>query len=568
MSENNRTNNVDLTDEMVEEFNSQLNESELQNPSDYEDAEEKDVEEEKDEEDEKEPDAVHSVSPSFLSTTSGKILVGASVFGVALIASAGYLVLAKNSGQDIAQNQMPETPEVSPIYEELSPAKTPEQKTVEASSSVTEQTSAPVAVNESATNSGLKVVFPESGNEQPLVAEAGLKSGDIKVDFGNLNQQESATASNPSLPENSTNQVQAIIAANQPVENTDLNTVAASQSPVQNNLDILEQAGNPIDPLRTVDQASSEKTTLETQVTTAANPIENISATHLNSVPVSQVAQPDQNAFVENPAPANVVNKEEIQGIVEALINNKFSEKDKQIEELQAEVERLKEEAKIAAENEEKRKAEEAAALAALEAEKKAKGLRDGRTRLSGFSIVNTTMDGTMSIVHAPSGRKVVLYKGEKFFSPEIGNLTVDETVENGNLILVGSKYFIDTEFSEIKKAIQPVVKKEIPVVSKSTTEKPAPAATENKPTVNNLEKKLLNTGHKVEQVSVEPSRSVAKNWVLNGQMGGEFILQTPSGDWSVVKIGDKVEGLGVVSELTNNNDLIIGNFIVEKAKD
>ncbi|WP_425263648.1 hypothetical protein [Vibrio owensii] len=180
--------------------------------------------------------------------------------------------------------------------------------------------------------------------------------------------------------------------------------------------------------------------------------------------------------------------------------------------------------------------------------------LIDGRKRLKGFKVVNVTADGTMSVVVTPSKRVQVYFEGERFSARGVGKLQVSAIKDNGHLLLVGNKYFIDDEYEALPvKAVTKPKAKPV-VVKKPVVEKPR--AKEHIASDNFGKQQTIN------------GKAKALGWSLNGSYVDGFLVQTPSGKWLTVKIGSKLEGLGMIEGTDRAGNLIVGSHFIEKAQD
>lgn len=161
------------------------------------------------------------------------------------------------------------------------------------------------------------------------------------------------------------------------------------------------------------------------------------------------------------------------------------------------------------------------------------KTVRELRQRLSDLQVIETTESGKMTVVKkASNGRVFTLFKGEKIRTP-YGAFAVEDIQEDGNLILIGSKYFIDKELVKVKPKT---------VVLDS----PAPA------------KKVKREAPSAPRVAT----SYTVNAVYDG--GNAFGLVNESGDFKTYNKGDSIPGLGVVHGLDSSGNLKVGNAIIK----
>lgn len=179
--------------------------------------------------------------------------------------------------------------------------------------------------------------------------------------------------------------------------------------------------------------------------------------------------------------------------------------------------------------------------------------LLEGRTRLKGFKVVNATADGTMSVVVTPSKRVQVYFAGERFSVRGAGKMSVKSIHDNGHLLLVGSKYFIDDEYEPLPVR-RTVVKKAKP--------QPKPVA------VKKVQSKEQIASENFGRQPTINGKTKALGWSLNGSYVDGYLIQNPSGKWLTVKVGSKLEGLGMIEGADKFGNLIVGKFFIEKATD
>lgn len=161
-------------------------------------------------------------------------------------------------------------------------------------------------------------------------------------------------------------------------------------------------------------------------------------------------------------------------------------------------------------------------------AEETKEAFLEGRERLKGFQVINATEDGSMSVVKTPTGNVNVYFKGEKFRA--LGRTqTVSGIEEKGAVVLVGDKHFIDGELEALPK---PAPKRAAPQAKASKNQAPA-------------------------------NPKVAEGWRVGGSTGQGYLLRHPNGEFSLVKAGDRVEGLGVVGSTDDRGNLRVGDSIV-----
>ena len=191
-------------------------------------------------------------------------------------------------------------------------------------------------------------------------------------------------------------------------------------------------------------------------------------------------------------------------------------------------------------------KGEPATAVVAANANPKV----EGRERIRGLQVVDSTASGHMVVVKkASNGRVFTMFEGERINTPT-GQLRVNAVLDNGKLLLIGDKYYLDTvveDYPGVKRApAKPKPEPETKKVAESKREAPAKPV-EDKPKVAKI--------------------SVLKNYTLNavyGENNKSFGVVTNSGDFKTFKEGDKIEGVGVVEGLDADGNLKAGNFVIE----
>lgn len=178
------------------------------------------------------------------------------------------------------------------------------------------------------------------------------------------------------------------------------------------------------------------------------------------------------------------------------------------------------------------------------------------RKRLKGFNVVNKSADGKMSIVKAPSERVITLYVGETI---RVYNksLTVTQIKNNGDLVFVGRRWFID----DVRIARpKPVAKKEAPIskdINKTVEEKvnePEPVKKDDKPI------KILEF---VEEFKPVENPIVLENWSVVSFMNNGALIKTPKGEFLKVGYGEVIEGLGRIGGYRNDQKLYVGNYVI-----
>lgn len=181
--------------------------------------------------------------------------------------------------------------------------------------------------------------------------------------------------------------------------------------------------------------------------------------------------------------------------------------------------------------------------------------LTEGRARIPGLQVVNTTPNGDMSIVKKVSnGRVFTMFKGENIGTVK-GNFKITEVLEKGSLLLLGDKYYIDTVAEEW---------------SSSSKAAPAPApAPEAKPEPKPEAKKepVKREAQPKPEVKAKPT-PVAQcgKFTLNAvyDAGKSFGVVSTSGDFNSYKVGDNMPGVGVVKGLDGSGNLNAGDCVIE----
>lgn len=177
--------------------------------------------------------------------------------------------------------------------------------------------------------------------------------------------------------------------------------------------------------------------------------------------------------------------------------------------------------------------------------------LTEGRTRIPGLQVVNTTPNGDMSIVKKVSnGRVFTMFKGENIGTVK-GNFKITEVLEKGALLLLGDKYYIDTVAEEwsspSRAAAAPEAKPEPkPEVKKASVKREA----QPKPEV------------KAKPTPVAQCRKFTLNAVYDA--GKSFGVVSTSGDFNSYKVGDNMPGVGVVKGLDGAGNLNAGDCVIE----
>ncbi|MND11582.1 hypothetical protein D3C87_351460 [compost metagenome] len=160
-----------------------------------------------------------------------------------------------------------------------------------------------------------------------------------------------------------------------------------------------------------------------------------------------------------------------------------------------------------------------------------------GRAQVPGFQIINQTKDGKMSVVKSPSEQIHVYFVGEKMRIGGEGTKSVTSIVDDGRLMLIGDKFYVD------ETLLAPVARKQEPVKQKAST---GERASQRNTTATNT------------------SRNI-KGWKLNGVFPDGFLIQTPQGEWLTVNVGQSVPGLGTVKGTDSSGNLSVGGSVIKK---
>ncbi|OXX49113.1 hypothetical protein B9J93_03245 [Vibrio sp. V17_P4S1T151] len=184
--------------------------------------------------------------------------------------------------------------------------------------------------------------------------------------------------------------------------------------------------------------------------------------------------------------------------------------------------------------------------------------LLDGRKRLQGFMVLTASLDGEMSIVRTPSDRVNVFFKGE-IFNNAGDYVKVTNVTDGGYLVLVGDNYFIDETYVERSKVKTTKVNR--PAKKQQTSQKPN--VEEKKAAEKQAKVKLTEIDSRAYRAQEINGKKVAVGWVKSGEYSQGYLVSSPSGDWTPVKIGDELKGLGRVTGEDFDGNLIVGNFVV-----
>lgn len=181
---------------------------------------------------------------------------------------------------------------------------------------------------------------------------------------------------------------------------------------------------------------------------------------------------------------------------------------------------------------------------------KEVEKLLKDRVRLKGFVVINKTIDGEMTVVKTPMKRVNVYYAGERFMADGKWH-TVKGIEDNGHIVLVGNKYFIDSVEEK------PVVKKKPKVQAKPKKEVKA----EKKEVVKAINPEQVES--KQYRAELINGKKVAVGYSKNGEYGSGYLIKKPSGKWETFSKGDIIEGLGKVLGVDIDQNLIVGDFVI-----
>lgn len=157
------------------------------------------------------------------------------------------------------------------------------------------------------------------------------------------------------------------------------------------------------------------------------------------------------------------------------------------------------------------------------------------RQRMAGLQVIESSQGGAMSIIKkASNGRVFTLFKGEVINWGGVRS-QVTSIEKDGDLVLVGDKYFIDKVLEAPKAPVK-------------AAQDPAP------------ERKV---------VAAKPAKPAApKNadgYTLNAVYNGKsaFGIVNNKGEFKSYKIGEKIDNLGVVTGLDEAGNLKVGNTVI-----
>lgn len=168
---------------------------------------------------------------------------------------------------------------------------------------------------------------------------------------------------------------------------------------------------------------------------------------------------------------------------------------------------------------------------------KKAESILDGRERLAGFQVLSMATDEEV-IVLAPSGRKILLYPGERVATYR-GTLPVSRVMNDprlGVVVLIGEKFFVDKEL--VKQVVAKKPQKSVPVARKPAP-KPAPTASASVPAPGSVD------------AVIPRIQDVAGYRVIAVYQGNKATIRNAAGGSDIrVKIGETIPGLGRVTNI------------------
>lgn len=258
-------------------------------------------------------------------------------------------------------------------------------------------------------------------------------------------------------------------------------------------------------------------------------------ATSTVSVPVAPVAA-SQGSDVVNREELQKIVAEAVQGAVAAQQNEDLKKEVDQLKaQLQAAKNKSSSEPKESFENyrakvisEIKQNKEKSEQAKKEELDRIIANVTTGKKRIPGFQVINATTDGTFSVIKVPSGRTVVLFKGEKFKSSNGVVLEVKEIVAGGKLVVAGDNWYIDDVLEKVERVEKPV-QTQSQRKSDSRKEAPKPVA---------------------KSVSLS-------GWSFHASFeGGGYLVKSPSGEYRTVKKGTYEEGLGTIIGVDDSGNL------------
>lgn len=157
------------------------------------------------------------------------------------------------------------------------------------------------------------------------------------------------------------------------------------------------------------------------------------------------------------------------------------------------------------------------------------------RQRMPGLQVIETSQGGAMSIIKkASNGRVFTLFKGETINWAGVKS-QVTSIEKDGELVLVGDKYFIDKVLESPKAPVK--------ALAPAPTRKPVPAR-EAKP------------------VASRTAEGYTLNAVYNDK--SSFGIVNNKGEFKSYKVGDTIDNLGEIKGLDEAGDLKVGNTVIK----
>lgn len=157
------------------------------------------------------------------------------------------------------------------------------------------------------------------------------------------------------------------------------------------------------------------------------------------------------------------------------------------------------------------------------------------RQRMAGLQVIETSQGGAMSIIKkASNGRVFTLFKGEVINWGGVRS-QVTSIEKDGDLVLVGDKYFIDKVLEAPKAPVK-------------AAQDPAP------------ERKVV-AARPVKPAAPKNADGYTLNAVYNGKSA--FGIVNNKGEFKSYKIGEKIDNLGVVTGLDEAGNLKVGNTVI-----
>ncbi|WP_137297166.1 hypothetical protein [Psychromonas sp. SP041] len=196
------------------------------------------------------------------------------------------------------------------------------------------------------------------------------------------------------------------------------------------------------------------------------------------------------------------------------------------------------------------------------------KSLIKNRSRIPGYSVISTSVEGDMSIVRSVKYGKErisVFFKGEKMIVSGKGVLNVQEIKDSGHLALVGNRYFMDDTYipyiasSDKKTSHKKESKKESKKEVAKKEHKKAPML-KKKPE----QKSQVVTGSIAKPIAF---KSFARGWKLNGVYPDGFLIESPTGEWITKVVGESIPEMGIVQGLDDSGNLIVDKFLIKLVK-